>query len=174
MLKIYPDTASVLQRVATPISTSDLETPHFTKLLEDMYTCMKDNDGIGLAAPQVGYSIRLFVMELDGTRYTCINPEITSGIDASESIVEKEGCLSFPGLRLNIKRPDKITVKYLDESGTMIYDSLSGINARCFQHELDHLNGVVFTDKVSKTSLSIAKKNISKNLKKKERRKEGK
>lgn len=95
---------------------------------------------IGLAANQVGYKKRVFVMNIDGQQYCCFNPSLISFDKDTETMVE--GCLSFPKDRLSIARPISIVVKYYDYIGNETCKTLTGLAARCFQHELDHLNGI--------------------------------
>ena len=110
------------------------------RLAQQMREFMLQENGIGLAAPQIGISRRVFVMEMQDWQRACFNPEITS---ASEKLVDfDEGCLSFPGKHCIIKRPDWVDAKYQDWHGDWHSERFSGILARCFQHELDHLNGI--------------------------------
>lgn len=131
---------------------------------QNMLKLMFENNGIGLAAPQVGVNKRVFVMGNQQRSYICVNPEVTS---TSGSKRDLEGCLSFPGLWLNVERPETITVKYQDILGRVQEHEFTGLAARVFQHELDHLNGVCFVNKVGKLSLDLATKRRKKNLKRK-------
>jgi peptide deformylase len=109
-------------------------------LVNKMTALMVREHGIGLSAPQVGISRRLFVMCIDSRYRACFNPEI---VESSTTLVDfNEGCLSFPGDQCIIKRPDNITVRYQNHSGIWYEDRLSGLESRCFQHELDHLDGI--------------------------------
>lgn len=135
------------------------------QLEKDLISFMITNNGIGLAANQIGIAKRVFVIgaynhpEMD-TPLAVFNPEI---IEYGENISNyNEGCLSFPGLYLNIKRPEEIKVKFQTSDGTNVEKIYKGLMARCFQHEYDHLNGVCFVDKVSKLKLQLAKKRIRK------------
>ena len=119
-----------------------------------IYRIMEENNGVGLAAPQVGFSYRIFVMGNNEEYFTCINPEILE--KSVEEVIESEGCLSFPALFLKVKRAEKIKVKYFNIKGEEKIETLTGLWSRCFQHELDHLNGIVFTEQVSRLSLNIA------------------
>jgi len=135
----------------------------------EMLACMALSDGIGLAAPQVGKNIRLFVMNNSPEVLVCINPVI---IETSEfSSVSLEGCLSFPGLYLDIIRPITVKVAYFDVEGDLVERDLDGILARCFQHELDHLNGILFTSHVKKIKLDQARRKAKITERKKIRRK---
>ena len=128
------------------------------KILDEMVETMREESGVGLAANQVGLTQRFFVCEVEGNVKKIINPEI---IEFSEEEIEmEEGCLSIPGIYKRVKRPEKIKVKYLNEKGEKIEEELDGIWARVFQHELDHLNGVLFIDKLS----ALNKRLISKRL----------
>lgn len=126
-----------------------------TQLSKDMFMVMWSNGGIGLSAPQVGMVLRMFVMgSQQGPNYVCINPEV---IDASTSSVSgQEGCLSYPALWLNIKRPQWVQARYRTLNGELIEQRFEGLLARCYLHELDHLNGTVFTNHAGKLSLKMA------------------
>lgn len=128
-----------------------------------MFATMRMEGGVGLAAPQIGKSYRVFVMGDDTTFKACFNPEIIRASD--ELAVAEEGCLSFPGLKLKVKRPAEIDVRYWNAEGEIREESLTGLWARCYQHELDHLNGVCFIDKVGPMSLEMAQKRRGKALK---------
>jgi peptide deformylase len=131
----------------------------------DMVQLMIQSNGRGLAAQQVGLLKRVFAIRLeDQVPFCMFNPRIVS---QSETLVEdEEGCLSFPDLFIKVKRPKSVTAEYLDRQGKTSIIELEGIDARCFQHELDHLNGVCFTDNISPLKLALAKK---KQLKKRKR-----
>jgi len=123
----------------------------------EMLETMRSSNGIGLAANQVGLLRRVFVMKLqDGREIGCFNPWIMFG--NNDKITGEEGCLSFPNLWLKVKRDNKITASYLDNTGKQCIIELEGIDARCFQHELDHLDGVTFTEYVSDLKLQLARK----------------
>lgn len=128
------------------------------KIESEMITIMKTFNGRGLAGNQVGLLKRVFVIKLDSTGETVgmFNPKVIEK-SVNETSLE-EGCLSFPSLWLDVKRPATIKVEYLDKQGKTCQNTLSGIDARCFLHELDHLDGIVFTTKVSQMKLMLAKK----------------
>lgn len=125
---------------------------------KEMISIMKTFNGRGLAGNQVGLLKRVFVIKLESTGETLamFNPKIVGS--SKTELSSEEGCLSFPNLWLDVKRPTSITVEYLDKSGKECQNTLSGIDARCFLHELDHLDGIVFTTKVSQMKLLLAKK----------------
>jgi peptide deformylase len=111
-----------------------------------MFSVMFDNKGLGLAAPQVGKSLRVIVVDVPPNfSGVMVNPEICSFSTIEE--VGREGCLSFPGIYLDIKRSSSIFVKYQDLRGQLHQLSTDGLLARCIIHEIDHLNGEVFIDK---------------------------
>lgn len=118
---------------------------------------MIEHGGIGFAANQMGFNYRVFAMNTNDTTRCYYNPEILVSSEEAQILFE-EGCLSFPGLRLGIKRPKNIFVRYQDSQGIFHEEELTGIASRCYQHELDHLNGVCFVDRVSRMKLDMAKK----------------
>jgi peptide deformylase len=122
---------------------------------------MNHYGGMGLAAPQCGFPYRMFVMS---GGVVCINPKILRSAD--ETIREKEGCLSYPGLFLPITRPRSVHVEYYTVSGQRVEETFTGATARVFQHECDHLDGKVFTRYVGTLTLQMAKKKKEKMFKK--------
>lgn len=144
-LKYYP--ADVLRTQAKKIARVDSSV---RKLAQDMLETMYANNGVGLAAPQVGVSKRLFVLDVSGEDepnkpIVLINPEI---VEAQGEMVGTEGCLSFPGVFFEVKRAAKVTVKYTNLSGKPVkLTAESNLLCRAIQHELDHLNGELFIDK---------------------------
>ena len=134
------------------------------ELGRDMLKVMFEHNGIGLAAPQIGINKRIFVMGNPTQSFICVNPEIVSGTGEAK---EQEGCLSFPGLWLHVNRYETVQVKYQDILGKTHEREFTGLAARVFQHEYDHLNGLCFVNKVSKLSLDMATKRRKKFLKRK-------
>lgn len=122
--------------------------------------------GLGMAANQVGLPYRVFVMGAEGVGFACFNPEIVS---SSGEETYEEGCISFPGLFLKIKRASSINVRFIDMNGAQQEKRFDGLTARIFQHELDHLNGINFISKVSPITLQKAKQKVKQNVKKLER-----
>mgnify|MGYP001197253446 FL=1 len=136
---------------------------------ENLIDTMRLENGVGLAANQVGLLERVFVMYSDIKEkkiIACFNPHIIEY--ATEEIVMDEGCLSYPGLWLKIKRPVWIRATWEDQNGVKDEYKLAGLEARIFQHEMDHMEGLNFTDLVSNLKLSMAKKRVQKQLKKSE------
>jgi peptide deformylase len=135
------------------------------ELEKAMCNFMIENKGIGLAANQIGIAKRVFVMgsnNIDGfpKPFALFNPRIVEA--SQEELIDKEGCLSYPDLWISVKRPAVIKVEYQDSQGNVHEAAMSGLIARCFQHELDHLDGVCFVDKVSALKLQLAMKKLRK------------
>ena len=118
---------------------------HILTLLDDMKETLHVEEGVGLAAPQVGVLRRVAIVEYDDQYYELINPKI---LKSSGELIEEEGCLSVIGQRGCVKRPEDITVAYMDRNGKRHKIDLTGIVARIFCHEIDHLDGVLFVDKM--------------------------
>ena len=138
------------------------------EFVNNMFETMKKYGGIGLSANQVGKPYRMFIMGdhpniSKGKKWVCINPKITNV--TKDLIRYKEGCLTFPFLFLDIERPQDITVEYLDENLEKKEEHMTGIVARCFQHEFDHMQGIVFTEHVSKLKLEMSLKKRDKQIK---------
>ncbi len=132
----------------------DVITDEIRALASNMLETMYHEEGIGLAAVQVGVLKRLLVADVDwkkggekGAQHVLINPEIVTA--NQETNIYKEGCLSFPDQFADVKRPKTVRVRYLDLQGAKKEEEMSGLLATCVQHEIDHLNGIVFPDHVS-------------------------
>lgn len=126
-----------------------------TELVKAMTKVMFENNGIGLAAPQVGVMKRLFIMGNSDKLFVCINPTLISG---GETYRDLEGCLSFPNLWLHVNRYKQIQANYQDIQGNTVETTLEGLIARVYQHELDHLDGVCFDTRVGPVTLDLAKR----------------
>lgn len=117
-------------------------------ILDDMVDTMYEKDGVGLAAPQIGILKRMVVIDVDDENlYKMINPKI---IKSSGKQIDQEGCLSVPEVKGTVKRPKNVTVQYTDENGDEVTLEAEDLLARCICHELDHLDGVLFIDKMDK------------------------
>ena len=126
---------------------------------------MQKSKGVGLAANQVGLDASVFgMLKSNGDKIAVFNPIIRGASD--ETNLGIEGCLSFPALMLNVKRANSIAVSYQNKEGTTVNEELHGFDARVFQHEFDHLQGVNFVDRVSKLKLDLALKKRNKYIKK--------
>ncbi len=163
---VYVYGSPVLRKVSTKI-TSDY--PNLKELIESMFETMDGSEGVGLAAPQIGLSIRLFVIdtalfgedhpEVKGFKKVFINPKI---IERSEvQNIYNEGCLSIPSLREDVERPESVTIKYFDENFVEHEEFYDGIIARVIQHEYDHLEGILFTDRVSPIRRQLLKSKLN-------------
>jgi peptide deformylase len=133
------------------------------ELAVSLIETMKLHHGIGLAANQVGIPFRVFVMGAEGVGYAFFNPEI---LETTGEISFEEGCLSFSGLFLPIKRPETVKIKYQDMAGEWREQTFSGLSARVVLHEYDHMEGIVYTSKVSAYVLDRARRKVPSNLKK--------
>lgn len=131
-----------LRKIARPVQSI---TPHIITLLDDMKETLHIEEGSGLAAPQVGVLRRIAVVEYEDQYYEIINPKI---LKCSGEAIEEEGCLSIIGVRGKVQRPDSITVQYMDRHGKRHKEEITGIPARIFCHEIDHLDGILFVDKM--------------------------
>ena len=147
----------------------DFSSDDAEKLAKRLSADMVNNEGIGLAAPQIGVLKRAFIIGDMSGILPCFNPEIVSYSEDEDWLTE--GCLSFPGLYIKIKRPTSIDVRFQDMSGAWREMSMEGIVARCYQHELDHLNGVTFHLKAGHLALQMAEKRRKKILKRHEQQK---
>jgi peptide deformylase len=159
----FPDPR--LKQVSKPITKIDDE---LRELARDMIDVMYDEPGIGLAAPQVGASIRMFVIdtewsddEVGKNPQVIINPEIS---DREGKIVWEEGCLSVPDYAANVERDAKITLRGIDLDENPIEETAEGLRAVCIQHEVDHLDGVLFIDHISRLKRSLYIKKRKKQL----------
>jgi len=155
-LSYYPD--PILLKTAKPLDRIDAEV---RERVGEMFELMYSESGVGLAAPQVGWSVRLFVCNCLGHEdrsgeKVFINPRI---IDKGEEYVcEEEGCLSIPEVKGKVNRPDFLLTEYQDLSGELHREEMFELDSRVFQHELDHLNGVLFLRHLNTTEKLLAKK----------------
>jgi peptide deformylase len=139
--------ASVLHQPAAPVAEM---TPEIRQLIDDMVQTMYAAPGVGLAAPQVGVALRIFVADVSFGRNPAdlicfVNPEF---VEREGMQLEDEGCLSVPGFNATVARPSRVVVKGLDREGNPQQIEGTGLLARCFQHEMDHLEGVLFVDRL--------------------------
>ncbi len=150
---IYVYGQPVLRKVAQEITP---DYPDLKELIADMFETMKYSDGIGLAAPQIGKSIRLIVIDAEPLadddpsmkdfRKVIINPKIIE--ETGEEVIYNEGCLSLPGIREDVTRKSIIRVRYVDENFEPKEETYDGFRARIIQHEYDHLEGILFIDRL--------------------------
>src|SRR5210317_1874238 len=163
-LKLIPPNDPRVKTAIAPFKDEMLQDEGFKdrkELSEAMFFVMEKYHGIGLTYNQVGLPFNMFVLGghpsiENGLKMTCFNPMIISNGD--EDVMMKEGCLTYPFLFLNIKRPSKVVVKYEDENGDLKEAHLDGMMSRIFQHEYDHILGRNFTERVSKLKFDMATK----------------
>jgi peptide deformylase len=139
-----------------PCQEFDFNDPPFDPIeyAKEMVKFMYDNNGYGIAANQIGAPYRFFAMRGHPENFVCFNPKI---IDTSnETIVLEEGCLTFPNLVIKVKRPRNIRVRFTTPAGDVRTEKFTGMTARVFQHELDHLNGVLYFNRASRYHRDIA------------------
>ena len=156
--ELAPTTDPILKQ---EMELFDFENPSVdpVELAHDLAQTMMENDGLGLAANQIGIKARAFAI-MGEQIIVCFNPKI---VDFSDDLVYlEEGCLSFPNLYVKIKRPRKIKVRYTEPNGNTVTNVYDGITARVFQHELDHLNGIVHTQRSNRYHLEQARKQAKK------------
>lgn len=140
LLEIKKAGAPVLKEICAPVERVDAR---LRKLLDDMAETMYEANGIGIAAPQVGEAMRMVVIDIGDGLIELVNPKITFR-EGSET--DSEGCLSVPGIFGEVERASKVKVEFLDRRGKRKHITAKGLLARCIQHELDHLEGVLFID----------------------------
>ena len=170
LLRIYETPDPMLRQISTPVEKFD---DQLRVLIKDMFETMYEAPGIGLAAVQVGVPKRLLVMDLQEPAdpedensapvkepRVFINPEILSHSD--EEVPYTEGCLSVPDQYAEVMRPDHIRARWLDEHGKSHEQDLDGLLAICLQHEMDHLEGILFIDHLSKLKRDMVLKKLAK------------
>lgn len=165
-LPVYLYGHPVLRRESEPI---DAQYPDLQQLIADMWQCMYDSEGVGLAAPQIGRNIQLIVIdaspvgedfpECAGRKMTLINPELEI-LDGPKE-VRAEGCLSLPGLSENVPRVEHIRLRWLDENFEPHEEEISGFLARIVQHEYDHLIGKLYIDHISPIRKQLIKSKLN-------------
>ena len=140
----------------------DLKRAHY--LAFSLAETLSKMEGLGLSANQVGLKEKVFAINLGDEIWTMFNPEI---VETSLTTADyQEGCLSYPGLYLKLERPDHVKVRFQATNGDVVEKEFDGLTAVCVQHEIDHLNGIMYTDKVSHIKLEQAKRKVKQNLKK--------
>ena len=162
---VVPD--PILKARAKPVTEGDLE--HVRHLVPRMFLTMYRAPGIGLAAPQVGVGLRFAVVDLqaDDTRapIVLINPQVAS--QSEEQATREEGCLSLPGQYADVTRPARVTVRYTDLEGAKRQIDAEGLLAACLQHEIDHLDGILFVDHLSALKRNMILRRLAKELRQK-------
>jgi peptide deformylase len=156
VLKITEYPSKVLAAVGEPIEVFDAE---LARLCEDMFETMYAEEGVGLAAPQVGLSLRLFVMDCAGIKLVAANPEI---INAEGEQAGEEGCLSIGKIHSSLKRAARATLRAQDIGGEWYEREAEELAARCFQHETDHCDGILFINRLTPLKRNLVTKRFQK------------
>lgn len=151
-----------------PDYTDPLPNTYMNNLVERLKMTMKKYNGIGLSANQCGVAARVFVIGYEDFFMACINPKVVRV--SEKNVADNEGCLSFPGLYCKIARPEEIDVEFTTPSGDIVNMHLEGLTARCFLHELDHMNGIEMVDRVGPVALRMARQKQQKRIKSIKRR----
>ncbi len=146
ILRIRKEGSDILRKKARLVTSID-RSVH--RLVEDMFETMYDANGVGLAAPQVGRSLQVVVIDVGEGPLALINPKITA---QSGSVTDIEGCLSFPGVTAKVPRAEQVTVEGLDLDGKTLLFQADGLLARAVQHEIDHLDGIVIIDRATEVT----------------------
>ena len=149
----------VLKTRAAPVETFD---ESLVRLTEDMLATMRDNDGVGLAANQVGRLKRVLVASVEDEDYVIVNPVLTDRSTTTER--GPEGCLSIPGIHVEVERPTAVTISGRDASGKPLRIEASDVLARVLQHEVDHLDGVLILDRTDRESRKAAMREMRERL----------
>lgn len=159
----------LLHKPSQPVMAEQLENrgERLKPIASVLIKTMKEKDAYGISACQLGIDLSLFCMEVEGRMRVCANPQIVAASLDMER--QEEGCLSFPGLRLAITRPDAVAVRYHDIDGNEVLEQLEGLEARVWLHEYDHTQGICFTDRASRLALQMARKKLAKRLKRNQR-----
>ena len=149
----------ILKSRATPVENFDGPLVH---LAEDMLATMREHEGVGLAANQVGRLKRILVATFEDEEYVVVNPEIEPS--SQETAKEFEGCLSIPGIQVEVERPTSVSISGSDAAGSRVHIEASGLLARIFQHEVDHLDGVLILDRTDRESRKDAMREMRERL----------
>jgi peptide deformylase len=156
ILKITEFPEKVLSEIGAPVEAFDSE---LKRLVDDMFETMYGAEGVGLAAPQVGLSIRLFVMDCDGIKLVAANPEI---VEADGEQSGEEGCLSVGKVASQLKRASRVVLRAQDVEGNPFEKEATELAARCFLHETDHCDGVLFINRLTPLKRELVKRRFQK------------
>ncbi len=162
--KIVLTTEPSLRQKSKPVAKVDKKIKDLIKDLRDTLSIQKDPEGVGLAAPQIGKNLRVFLAKYKSFERVVINPEITKIEDKKNTDSKKgskkeilEGCLSLPNYYGPLKRASKVTIKYINEDGNVVVETFEGFHAQIILHEIDHLEGVLFIDHLLEESKPLYK-----------------
>ena len=147
-LSVFTQPNPILRTKSSPVDEAELLTKKHQQFINEMKETMRASNGIGIAAPQVGIHKRIIIVDLDGRPEAFVNPRIVSA--SFRKVESEEGCLSVPGVYGIVKRHKSVRVEAINEDGLPQAFDVDGLPAIIFQHEIDHLDGVLFIDKVTR------------------------
>lgn len=159
-LELVKSSDPILRKKIPDFVFGDHDNEYIIDLATSMVKLMYDHNALGLAAPQVGLEHRVFVMRGSPENFVCFNPRVV--MSSEEQIYLEEGCLSFPNLLIKIKRPKMVRVRFAGPDGKIYTKVFTGMTARCFQHENDHLEGIVMSSRANRIHLEKAKRALKK------------
>ncbi len=148
VIQVLIDTNPKLRERSREISVQEIKTTETQKFFDNLIETMKAENGVGIAAPQVGYGIRVIIVQTKNGQEIFINPEIT--FQSIKKVSEEEGCLSVPGVYGLVERHKEVKISAFDRNGNKIQPDTKGFMSIVFQHEIDHLNGILFIDRAKK------------------------
>jgi len=154
-LPVFTEGHPFLKEPTREVGDAEIKTPEFQQAIGQLKATMRTYNAVGLSANQCGLNLNMFVLGTDVFQMACINPSILES--EGELVKKREGCVSFPALFLTVPRYERIRVNYQNENGESIDTWLDGVTAQCFQHELDHLAGLCYTDRVGPLAVKMAK-----------------
>jgi len=160
--KPYTDAGNTLHAQCRPVDEVMFEDggAQIKKLASFILEAMNSNLSMGMSACEIGVDLAVFAINTEGVIRVCVNPQLVAA--SADMASEPETCPSFPGLSLAVRRPVAVVARYLNIEGTEVTEHLEGESARAWLHEYDHVNGICFTDRVSKLKLNMAKKRAAK------------
>lgn len=169
ILKLVDQYNSILREPTKEVDFEQVPGQQVAYLAMSLMESLKHHQGMGLSANQVGLAVRMCAVDVgdEGKIYCLINPRIIAQSETMQKV--NEGCLSFPGLFLTIERPDWVEIEFQAANGDKLTKRFEGIYATCVLHELDHLDGITFTTRVSSVKLDMARRKVKQNLKKMKR-----
>lgn len=153
----------ILRKPTTPIDFDSIDGKEIAYMSISLMETLNTLGGLGLSANQVGLPYRMFAINMGEKLWCLINPRV---LEVSQTTTKyKEGCLSYKGLYLDVGRPDRVVIEFQAAGGEKLVQEFTGMTATCVMHELDHLDGIMFTDRVSRIKLDAAKRKVKRNIK---------
>lgn len=163
ILKLVDFYDPILRKPTQPIDFNTMSGGEIAYMAVSLMETLNKLEGLGLSANQVGLPYRMCALNMGEKVWCLINPVVLSASENTNKY--KEGCLSYPGLFLEVGRPDSVTVEFYAAGGERLVQQFTGLTATCVQHEIDHLDGIMYTDKVSRIKYNAAKTKVKRNLK---------